>query len=56
MKFLRATPESDKNQQAVNSVQRRSNSRGWLHRAITYKRHQKQHLVELAPLLVRQAL
>jgi hypothetical protein len=38
------------------SAQRRSNSRGWLHRAITCKRHQKRHLVELAPLLVRQAL
>ena len=35
------------------SVQFRSNSRGWLHRAVPRKRHQMRHLCELPCLLAK---
>jgi len=38
------------------SVQRRCNSRGWLHRAFPRKRHQQRHLVSLHRLVRRQTL
>jgi len=38
------------------SVQRQSNSRGWLHRAFPCKRHQTRHLCDLLCLLAKQVL
>jgi hypothetical protein len=38
------------------SVQRQSNSRGWLHRVVPRKRHQMRHLCDLACLLAKQVL
>src|SRR5882762_5866698 len=38
------------------SVQRQSNSRGWLHRAFPCKRHQMRHLCDLTCLLAKQML
>src|SRR6202045_1172905 len=40
----------------VISVQRQSNSRGWLHRVVPRKRHQMRHLCDLACLLAKQVL
>ena len=38
------------------SVQRQSNSRGWLHRVFPRKRHQTRHLVDFACFLAKQVL
>src|SRR6266700_2030761 len=38
------------------SVQRQSNSRGWLHRVFPRKRHQMRHLCDLVCLLAKQVL
>ncbi len=38
------------------SVQRQSNSRGWLHRMFPCKRHQMRHLYDLTCLLAKQVL
>ena len=38
------------------SVQRQSNSRGWLHRMFPRKRHQMGHLCDLACLLAKKVL
>src|SRR5438132_9404847 len=38
------------------SVQRQSNSRGWLPRAFARKRHQMRHLCDLLCLLAKQML
>jgi hypothetical protein len=38
------------------SVQRQSNSRGWLHRVVPRKRHQMRHLCDLACLLAKQGV
>jgi hypothetical protein len=38
------------------SVQRQSNSRGWLHRVFPCKRHQMRHLCDLFRLLAKQML
>src|SRR5882762_1184036 len=38
------------------SVQRQSNSRGWLHCAFPCKRHQMRHLCDLSCLLAKQVL
>ena len=38
------------------SVQRQSNSRGWLHRVFLCKRHQMRHLCDLTCLLAKQVL
>ncbi len=38
------------------SVQRQSNSKGWLHRVFPCKRHQMRHLYDLTCLLAKQVL
>ena len=39
-----------------DSVQRQSNSKGWLHRMITRRRHQLRHLCDLTCLVAKQVL